>query len=137
MAVLGGILGAIAGFVVGVVIHVAFWNDAGWADILPFALAVAGGLAEQLSALGLANLRRAEEYFSLCKCLQPEISFALISSSSAHSESRPRRLANPTGRNGDPSRDPDSWDRLTLPALDVPRRECARQPTGRPNTSLS
>ena len=45
MAVLGGILGAIAGFVVGVVIHVAFWNDAGWADILPFALAVAGGLA--------------------------------------------------------------------------------------------
>jgi hypothetical protein len=55
VAVLGGILGAIAGFVVGVVIHVAFWNDAGWADIIPFALAAAGGLA------GAALVRRSVE----------------------------------------------------------------------------
>jgi hypothetical protein len=41
MTVLGGILGAIVGFVVGVVIHVAFWNDKGWADVIPFVLAVA------------------------------------------------------------------------------------------------
>jgi hypothetical protein len=42
VAVIGGILGAIAGFVIGVVIDVVFWNNAGWADLIPFALAVAG-----------------------------------------------------------------------------------------------
>jgi hypothetical protein len=50
MVVLGGIVGAIAGFVIGVAIHVAFWNDSGLADVIPFALAVAGALAG--SALG-------------------------------------------------------------------------------------
>jgi hypothetical protein len=44
MAVLGGILGALAGFGIGVLIHVAFWNDEGWADVIPFVLAVLGVL---------------------------------------------------------------------------------------------
>jgi hypothetical protein len=58
LAVLGGIVGAIAGFVVGVVIHVAFWNDAGWADIIPFGLAVAGVLVGAAFGPRLADRSR-------------------------------------------------------------------------------
>jgi hypothetical protein len=45
VAVAGGIVGAIVGFLVGLVIHVVFWNNEGWADIIPFGLAMAGILA--------------------------------------------------------------------------------------------
>jgi hypothetical protein len=62
MTVLRGILGAVAGFAIGVVIHVAFWNDEGWADIIPFALAVAG------VPLGVALVRAAETAAIRCKC---------------------------------------------------------------------
>ena len=40
---LGGIVGVILGFAVGIVlVEVIFPNDAGWPDVVPFALAVAG-----------------------------------------------------------------------------------------------
>jgi len=58
MEVLGGILGTIVGFVIGVVIHVVFWNNAGWADLIPFALAVAGIPLGTAVARGVSERRR-------------------------------------------------------------------------------
>jgi hypothetical protein len=58
VAVLGGIVGAIAGFVVGVVIHVVFWNNAGWADVIPFVLAIAGIPLGAAAARAVRNRRR-------------------------------------------------------------------------------
>jgi formate-dependent nitrite reductase membrane component NrfD len=58
MAVLGGILGAVAGFVVGVVLHVAFWNNSGLADVLPFALAVVGIPLGAAAGRSLVDRRR-------------------------------------------------------------------------------
>jgi membrane protein YqaA with SNARE-associated domain len=46
MAVLGAILGAIVGLVVGLVFtEWIFANNQSWPDVVPFALAVLGGLA--------------------------------------------------------------------------------------------
>jgi MYXO-CTERM domain-containing protein len=46
MAILGAIVGAVAGAVVGILlVEVIFPNDQSWPDVVPFALAILGGLA--------------------------------------------------------------------------------------------
>jgi hypothetical protein len=57
-AVLGGILGAVVGFVVGVVIHVVFWNNAGWADLIPSPLPLRASRLELRSLEPYATVRR-------------------------------------------------------------------------------
>ncbi|HXZ56635.1 MAG TPA: hypothetical protein VEG40_03530 [Gaiellaceae bacterium] len=56
MAILGAIVGIVIGFAIGAFFtEVVFANNASWPDVIPFALAVLGGLAghqlgRQLSA---------------------------------------------------------------------------------------
>ncbi|HET7745373.1 MAG TPA: hypothetical protein VFK76_11610 [Gaiellaceae bacterium] len=45
MKVVGVVAGAVVGFVLGIILEVTFANDkGGWADVVPFALAVLGAL---------------------------------------------------------------------------------------------
>jgi hypothetical protein len=46
MALLGAIVGAIAGFAIGILfVEVIFANNQSWPDVVPFVLAILGGLA--------------------------------------------------------------------------------------------
>jgi uncharacterized membrane protein YfcA len=58
MKVVGGILGVLAGFAVGIVFtEVIFANDKSWPDVVPFALAILGGLVGSSLGRRLATRR--------------------------------------------------------------------------------
>jgi len=57
MAIVGGLIGVIVGFAIGVLLtEVIFANNAGWPDVVPFALAVLGWL------VGTSLVRRRRDH---------------------------------------------------------------------------
>ena len=55
MRVLAGILGVVVGFLVGGVLIDLLFPEQGWPDVIPFVLAVMGGLAGTTAARRLSR----------------------------------------------------------------------------------